>query len=194
MQNKIGRCRLIVWLCICLAGLCGCLKEQGTVSYPAMSRAFVLTSETELQQDEAPETEAEILVHVCGAVHVPGVYRMAADARVYQAVEAAGGFLEEAQTGAVNLAAGLTDGQQVWIPEEGETAVGMAQAADGKISINRATKDELMQLPGIGESRAEAIIAYRTENGNFLRPEDIMLVPGIKEAAYAKLKDRITAD
>jgi len=194
MHTKIGKWRLIIWLCICLTGLCGCFVSREAVSYPAMSRAVISSAETEAQQEKTSETEAEILVHVCGAVKVPGVYQIAGDARVYQAVEAAGGFLEEAQTGAVNLADTLKDGQQIWIPSEGEEMVKSVQPSDGKISINRAAKEELMQLPGIGESRADAIIAYRTEHGDFSKPEDIMLVPGIKEAAYAKLKDRITAD
>lgn len=188
MQSKTGRFMLFLWLCV-MIGLCGCLEKKAVVSYPAMSQVTVLTTAAEVRQEEIQE----ILVHVCGAVCVPGVYRLKADARVYEAVEAAGGFREDAQSTAVNLADVLADGQQIRIPAVGETAA-EAVSGDGKISINRAAKGELMQLPGIGESRAEAIIAYRTEHGNFSKPEDIMLVPGIKEAAYAKLKDRITAD
>ncbi len=191
MQKRMIRFCLVLGLCVCLAGLSGCFEAEDTVSYQTGLRT---AAETAVLQETAAETKEKIVVHVCGAVKMPGVYEFEAGSRVYQAVEAAGGFLAEAQTKAVNLADILTDGRQIWIPAEGESEAEPEAAADRKVSINRAEKEELMELPGIGESRAEAIIAYRTEHGNFLHPEDIMLVPGIKEAAYAKLKDRITAD
>ncbi len=181
-------------------GACGCFQEKQTLSYPAEVQVISKEAETAVQYEIAEDTKAEILVHVCGAVKVPGVYKLNEGARVYQAVEAAGGFLDTAESKAVNLAGMLSDGQQLWIPVIGETVTDSLSVTDSlketdsRISINRATKEELMKLPGIGESRAEAIIAYRTEHGAFSKPEDIMLVSGIKEAAYAKLKDRITAD
>lgn len=153
-------------------------------------------------------TESELAaVYVCGAVKVPGVYYLPANARAYQAVEAAGGFTEEARQEAVNLADYIQDGQQIYIPkteEQGWEAFASENTAaseavlktedEPKISVNRASKEELMQLPGIGEAKAEAIIAYREEHGAFASKEDIMLVSGIKEAAYLKLKDKITVD
>ena len=124
----------------------------------------------------------------------PGVYTVEHGARVYEAVEAAGGMTEEAAGERVNLAALLSDGQQVYIPNSTETAgqseTGTA-AADGLIDINSADAAQLQTLPGIGAARAEAIIAYREANGAFQSPEDIMKVSGIKEAAYNKIKDKI---
>lgn len=158
----------------------------------------------------APEkdTEAErIWVHVCGAVNRPGVYALAPGSRVYEAVEAAGGMASDAAGDYLNLVQPLADGSKVTVPflsdlEEGQQ-YGLQDAGgsqngtagseeDALVDINRADREELMTLPGIGEVRADAVISYREEHGAFERPEDIMLVPGIKEAAYEKLKDKIT--
>lgn len=136
---------------------------------------------------EMESKEAGIYIHVCGSVNNPGVYEFAEGSRAWDAVEAAGGLKEDAAADAVNLAQRLVDGQQLWIPdkEEAETAV-------GKVNLNTASKEELMTLAGIGEARAEAIIAYRRDAGPFLVIEDIMKVSGIKETAFQKIKDDIT--
>lgn len=162
--------------------------------------------------------EAEtIAVYLCGRVRRPGVYQLPAGARLNDAVKAAGGLCADAQPEAVNLARYVQDGEKLYIPSEEEvqsasgdgkdsvwdSADGSGNGANmsgsdagtstnGLICVNTATKEELMQLPGIGEVRAEAILAYREANGPFGRPEDLMLVPGIKQAAYEKIKDRIT--
>lgn len=152
---------------------------------------------------EAPS----LMVHVCGEVLSPGVYEFPEGSRIYEAVEAAGGFTEEAAPEAVNLAALLQDGTQIRIysKEEAQTlpAGGAAwsgngagsrssEGTSGLVNLNTATREELMTLFGIGESRAEDIIRYREENGGFQKIEDIMKVPGIKEAGFQKIKDRIT--
>ena len=97
----------------------------------------------------------------------------------------------------LNLAEVLSDGRKVTVPAEAELSpgeqYGPSEDEDGVVDINRAGKEELMTLPGIGEARAEAVIAYREEHGGFSSPEEIMKVPGIKEASYEKLKDKITA-
>ena len=139
-----------------------------------------------------------LLVHVCGAVRTPGVYELPEGSRVYQAVEMAGGMTEEAASDYLNLADVLTDGAKVAVPRLSEVAAGElhgpAPEAEGDdlVDLNRAGKEALMELPGIGEAKAEAILAYREEHGAFGSPEDIMQVPGIKEAAYGKIKDKIT--
>lgn len=153
------------------------------------------------------ETEAmdpAFVVHVCGEVVNPGIYELPAGSRIYEAVKAAGGFTENASEKSVNLASPIEDGVQIRIysKEEAETLAagaapfdGFEASGEGKepvVNLNTATKEELMTLSGIGESRAEDIIRYREENGGFQNIEDIMKVSGIKDAAFQKIKDRIT--
>lgn len=144
------------------------------------------------------------VVHVCGEVANPGIYELPAGSRIYEAVKAAGGFTENAAEESVNLASPIEDGVQIRIysKEEAETLAAGAAPFDGfeasgeekepVVNLNTATKEELMTLSGIGESRAEDIIRYREENGGFQNIEDIMKVSGIKDAAFQKIKDRIT--
>lgn len=153
------------------------------------------------------ETEAmapAFVVHVCGEVANPGIYELPAGSRIYEAVKAAGGFTENASEESVNLASPIEDGVQIRIysKDEAETLAagaapfdGFEASGEGKepvVNLNTATKEELMTLSGIGESRAEDIIRYREENGGFQNIEDIMKVSGIKDAAFQKIKDRIT--
>lgn len=136
--------------------------------------------------------ESTLFVHICGEVEKPGVYELPEGSRVYEAVEEAGGFTEDAAADYVNLAQILEDGWKVEIPsKEGQTEVFAGIADDGRVDINTAAKEELLTLPGIGESRAESIIAYREKSGGFSRIEDIMKVEGIKEGMFAKMKDKI---
>lgn len=149
-----------------------------------------------------------LYVYVCGAVVNPGVYQLPAGSRIYQAVQAAGGMTEEADDKSLNQAEALTDGQQITVytkeevQESGLSGVqsgdsGTASGTDGsdtadkKVNLNTATKEELMTLPGIGESRADAIIEYRTTSGGFSSIEDIQNISGIKEKAFEKIKDYI---
>lgn len=169
-------------------------------------------SDKEMQQ-------AMIYVDVCGAVANPGVFQLAAGSRVFQAIEAAGGYLPEAALTCVNRAGVLTDGQQLYIltqeemERQGLDPAEMAGASDGqmngsagtgqntgiaaqaqqdnRININTADETQLTTLTGIGATRAQAIIAYREENGPFAAIEDIMNVQGIKEGTFAKIKDEI---
>ena len=169
-------------------------------------------SDKEMQQ-------AMIYVDVCGAVANPGVFQLAAGSRVFQAIEAAGGYLPEAALTCVNRAGVLTDGQQLYIltqeemERQGLDPAEMSGASDGqmngsagtgqntgmnaqvqqdnRININTADEAQLTTLTGIGATRAQAIIAYREENGPFAAIEDIMNVQGIKEGTFAKIKDEI---
>lgn len=161
------------------------------------------------------ETEAVCFVHICGAVACPGVYLLPEGSRIYQAVEMAGGFLADADQEGINLAQMVADGMKVTVftEEEAETAAEgsgilypeanpsgrdrtgagtAALAQKPKVNINTAGKEELMTLRGIGESRAEDIIAYREKHGSFQKIEEIMKVSGIKDAAFEKIKEDIT--
>lgn len=146
-----------------------------------------------------PQTEGNIYVYVCGQVACPGVYELPIGARAFQAVEMAGGAAQGADMSRVNMADELKDAQMLYIPAVGEYTENLAgggdssgdEATDVKVNINTATAEQLMELPGIGEAKAADIIAYRQKNGKFNAIEDIMQVNGIKEAAYARMKDKI---
>ncbi len=187
-------------LLVCGALLCGCAqKTEEPVWIEETAQIVEMQSQEEPQQDVKQEETSVYRVHVCGSVCVPGVYELSGDCRIVDAVDAAGGFLEEASPSSLNLAMPLTDGMQVYVPsmEEAQSmTMGGAAAfdhseADGRVNINTAGEAELCTLPGIGSSRAQSIIAYREENGGFTEETQIMNVPGIKDAAYAKIKDRI---
>lgn len=150
-------------------------------------------------------------VYVCGAVHAPGVYELPAGSRLYQAIDAAGGMREDADKNYLNLAMELVDGEKLQVPTQEEVLAGafgaerteMAEQASGNgssaskegasglVNINTADETLLMTLPGIGEAKAKSIIAYRTDKGSFAKVEDIMNIPGIKQAVYDKIKDVI---
>lgn len=159
---------------------------------------------------EASKKPASIFVYVCGAVEKPGVYELFEGGRMVDAVEAAGGFLETADKTYVNLAALVDDGIKVYIPtlqetmesatlqvdtfDNGNSSLGSSTdgIGSGLININRATKEELTTLPGIGNATAEKIVSYRETNGAFKSIEDIMNVSGIKDKLFSKIKDHIT--
>ena len=170
-----------------------------------ISDEVTVLNEAELSEIPQEEIPAEIFVDVCGAVANPGVYEMDADSRVFQVIEAAGGFLPEAASASVNQAQPVSDGQQIYVPtqeevEEGtmpaaiqqtETA-GDSDTAGGVVNINTADADTLKSLSGIGDAKAQAILAYREEYGSFSTIEEIMQVPGIKESTFSAIKDKIT--
>ncbi len=156
----------------------------------------------ELRPAPTPEP---LRVHVAGAVVRPGVYDLEDDSRVADAVEAAGGFVVEADKNALNLAAFLEDGERLdipfvagFVPDEEQGFVVITEgtpsplASDDLININTASIEELDQLPGIGETTAIRIIDYRTINGPFATIEDIINVSGIGTATYEEIKDLIT--
>lgn len=156
--------------------------------------------ETEGTKENADQTEKTVCIYICGAVVQAGVYELPKGSRVIQVIQAAGGLREDADLYLVNQARVVEDGEQIRIytKEEAENAdlqmedqTGKKTAED-KININRATKEELITLPGIGEAKAESILAYREEQGSFQTIEEIMNIAGIKEAVFSKIKDRIT--
>ena len=177
------------------------------------------TDRTELS-DASSEEAKTLVVHICGAVSAPGVYELPAGSRIIDAVEAGGGFLPEADEACCNLAEEIVDGCQIYIMTKSEScADGQTEKKagiqtspnsdmqttdrnvrsnsalaleNGLVNLNTADVAALMTLPGIGESRAKAIISYREQHGAFAQIEDIMKISGIKQAAFSKIKDKIT--
>ena len=151
--------------------------------------------------DPAVRGRGELYVHVSGAVHSAGVYRLGAGARVVDAVAAAGGLRGDADPGAVNLARPLSDGEQLVLPtmEEAQAAREAAGpgnagggtgalAADGRLNLNTATTEQLDGLPRIGPAMAQRIVQWREANGRFTSVEDLLAVPGIGERTLENLR------
>lgn len=156
------------------------------------------TAESSVSGEElipAADSESSIFVHVCGEVNRPGVYEIPEGSRIIDAVEQAGGMTGEADADSLNLARIIADGEQIRIPGRNEAVREGTpeEQADDRVNINTAAKEELMRLPGIGDSRAEDILAYRAKK-RFEVPEDIMKVPGIKEGAFRKLEGKIRTE
>lgn len=218
---KSGRC-LVLAVFVLAAGICyscGFGRESGPAE---LIRTQETAAEAAAVWETATETAAAAYdasdagrtgrddsslacyVYVCGEVRDPGVYRMKEGQRIYEAVELAGGFTDEAVETYLNLAEPVCDGMKIMVPDQeqaeavptgtGENAGGIdtaRQEASGKVDLNTATAAELMTLRGIGEARAADIIAYRSQHGSFGTIEEIMKVPGIKEAAFEKIKNDI---
>lgn len=184
-----------------VAGLCyGAAGNRGEVVQLETFGGVTAESETGLGENglnETGESVEELLmcfVHICGEVNAPGVYELPEGSRIFEAVESAGGFTDEASEESLNLAEVISDGMQIVILSEEEVKLQQEAAdnlASGLVNINKASKEQLMTLPGIGESRAEDILRYREESGGFETIEDIMKVSGIKDAAFQKIKDSI---
>ncbi len=155
--------------------------------------------------DNEDANKPSLIVYVCGEVKNAGVYELYEKSRVIDAIEAAGGISEAAAVQTLNLAAYVNDGEKIYVPSVDEAlnstvytdANSMTGSSAGGVSatknvnINTADRATLMTLPGVGESKADKIIAYREAHGGFSKPEDLMLVSGIKEGMYNKVKDYI---
>lgn len=135
----------------------------------------------------------ELYVHVLGAVAQPGLYVLDLNARLVDALAAAGGTTDEADLAAVNLARTLEDGEQIIVPTVGvATDAPVADApGDDRVDLNSADQEALETLPRIGPALAERIIAWREDNGRFRSVDDLLAVPGIGEKLLAGLRDAV---
>lgn len=156
-----------------------------------------------LTADEIEEIPALFVVDVQGAVLHPGVYTLEEDARLIDAIQAAGGYVVEADTRLVNHALKLSDELLIYIPVVGEAPVEentvmqsptsqSAESGGGAVNINTASESELTTLNGIGPAKAAAIIQHREEQGAFQSPEDLMKISGIGQKTFEKLQSEIT--
>lgn len=188
---------LIILLFGSMLAVFGCGKA-GSVSLEEALTVIHTGGETETDlagiDDLSTIQEQVLCVYICGAVLRPGVYELEAGSRIVSAVEAAGGFLPEAATEAVNLAKRLEDGMQIVVPtmEEAEakkTEVFRQEA--GMVNLNTASVEELCTLSGIGEAKAEAILGYRTEVGAFSSIEQLKEVTGIGDSLFNQIKESI---
>lgn len=160
---------------------------------------------------EKDDKNKEIIVHITGAVKKNGIVKLKDGARIYDAIEMAGGSTDDADLSKINLAYVLEDGQKVYIPKIGEINQENAEeeyitfeygnnkniiqdynkGGNEKVNINTANQTELETLPGIGTTTAEKIIDYRNKNGKFSSIEDIQNVKGIGNAKYENIKESI---
>jgi competence protein ComEA len=144
------------------------------------------------------------VVHIAGAVTHPGVYEVPRDSRVIDAINAAGGFTNDAESDALNLADHIQDGSRLYVPEKGEYSANGEKSSlitppnsagpQTLIDINSAALEELMELPDIGEKLAGEIITYRSQNGKFATIDDIKNVPGIGQGTFEKIRTLITVE
>ena len=178
------------------------LKQAGSETSTLTSESSQKETET-LPLPEKKETETKVLfIHVAGAVKSPGVYKLKEGSRVFDAINAAGGYALNADPNALNLATPLTDGEKVYLPTLGEvphqaassSLPGGTSSSTSKININTADAQQLESLPGIGPAFAQRIIDYRTSQGRFSNIEDIENVSGIGKKRFEQLKDLITVN
>jgi competence protein ComEA len=196
---------------VLVAALVTHLAGDGDVEEPpAVTRAETIEAprENEPEVVRPPETTSSpaIYVDVSGAVNKPMVIELPAGSRVFDAIEAAGGPTERADTRHINRATPLNDGDRVYIPTEDEVADGVgvpssagadggaapAASDGGKININTADAETLQQLTGVGPATAEKILDYRAQNGNFKTTEELQNVSGIGPKTFEKMREKIT--
>lgn len=169
-------------------------KKEESVEETTVVETTVVAEKAEVSTTQ----EAVIFVDIKGAVKNPGVYQMKVGDRVKDALDAAGGLTEEADSQKVNLAKRLEDQMVIVVPKVGEeseeipTGETRKEATkEGKVNINTATVEELKTLKGVGEKKAEAIIEYRKKNGSFKTKEDLMKVRGIGKKLFESFEERI---
>lgn len=208
MKTGPGKVRLPVLVGLTALAI-AVVSSAGVMLFQAMgSDGIVIAREDQRPEPddggEHPEGKEDpsIRIHVGGAVATPGVVELFSGSRVCDAIDAAGGFREDAARDALNLARVVNDGEQLIVPlrdavdatsggDDPSWGEGAGSDTPKLININRASMEELDTLPGVGVSTAERIIADRTENGPFSAPEDLKRVSGIGDKKYTALADRI---
>ena len=190
-----AKAAVIGGILLILVGLGGLFsKKEESMEGTTVVETTMLVEKTEVSTTQ----ETVIFVDIKGAVKNPGVYQMKVGDRVKDALDAAGGLTEEADSQKVNLAKRLEDQMVIVVPKVGEEAEEIPAGEtrkeatkEGKVNINTATVEELKTLKGVGEKKAEAIIEYRKKNGSFQTKEDLMKVRGIGKKLFESFQERI---
>lgn len=171
------------------------------------SDSTTVLSSNAIQESNSPDLDLKndqttmdnLFVDVKGAVVKPGVYEMKASDRVKDVIRRAGGFTEDADQTSVNLAQKVHDEMIIMVPytlgieEEANNHPSIPNSNSGaeKVRVNYASQEEIETLPGIGPSKAQAIIQYREEHGYFQTVEDLLQISGIGEKTLENMKDEI---
>ncbi len=180
-------------------------NETITMDKENVSKNEVISKE---EENEKRGASGKVYVDISGEVKKPGVYEVSSDSRIFEVIEKAGGLTGKADTGAINQAELVKDGQKIVISRKGDnrnvsgsnmadtssrsTGASHNGTAQGKININSADVNELQKIHGVGPATAEKIIKFRSSNGNFRVIEDLKKVNGIGEKTFEKIKDYIT--
>ncbi|MGN1206529.1 MAG: helix-hairpin-helix domain-containing protein [Eubacterium sp.] len=192
--------KIVVIVAVIGIFLCGSMwyyQRQEDINVEKIQSGEIQSGEIQGSQPQVTteKENGQVYVHIVGAVKKPGVYTFHRKPRVVDVIEQAGGFTKDAVTGEINQAEIVEDGTQLTIASTKEKKKQSMQEEqnidDRKINLNIATKEQLMTLAGIGEAKADAIIAYREEKGKFHKIEDLMEIPGIKEGVFDKIKSQI---
>lgn len=163
------------------------------------------TKNQEVKEQRAEKSKENVVVHICGEVKNPGVYRFSETPRVIDVITKAGGFTKKADKDNINQAQPVEDGKQLVISSKSSSKKKASAkdkskifkteettSKDNRIDLNTATREQLLTLPGIGEAKASQIISYREENGSFSQIEDIKKISGIKDGVFNQIRDMIT--
>lgn len=180
-------------------------NETITLDKEKASKNEVISKE---EENEKRGVSGKVYVDISGEVKKPGVYEVSSDSRIFEVIEKAGGLTGKADTGAINQAELVKDGQKIVISRKGDnrnvsgsnmadtssrsTGASHNGTAQGKININSADVNELQKIHGVGPATAEKIIKFRSSNGNFRVIEDLKKVNGIGNKTFEKIKDYIT--
>ena len=180
-------------------------KEENTYD-DILASDVVVENKVEDAKQEPEKESSFIKVYVAGEVNNPGVIELEEGSRIEDAIEGAGGVKAEANLKNINLAYAISDGEKIYIPNIAEAGQeteesfllespsngNIEKSSKGKININKATATELTSVPGIGQSTAQKIIAYREENGKFQAIEDVKKVSGIGDSKFESMKDYLS--
>jgi competence protein ComEA len=185
---ELSRAQLLVYAAIAIAVLligARWIRAGGGQSGGEAELSFAASSSPEVQGGR------DVVVHVAGAVRRPGVYRLPGGSRVTDAVKRAGGFAGGANRDAINLAARLSDGQQVVVPGAGVAAASSAGGQSGPISLGGATVDQLDEIEGIGPVTAQKIIEFRDQHGGLSSIDQLDEVDGIGPSTMRTLRSAL---
>ena len=203
LSRRAGLARVPLPVLACIVVACIVLVVLALVRFVPTETSASQDFEAPAQAEEQAASEQDSDVDVEGAVASPGLYLVSADARVNDAVAAAGGMTSDADRQRVNLAQKVEDGMQVYVPSReeapaatGTTTTGAGQASSsgaskGKVNLNTASAEELQTLSGIGPSLSQRIIDYRQANGPFKSVDDLRKVSGIGDTRFKSLKDLV---